>query len=378
MRSENPDLTQYGYSKINFDGKSPRVVVGMSGGVDSSVAAYILEWQGYEVVGLFMKNWDEQDENGCCAAEADFNDVKRVCEKIGIPYYSVNFTKEYTDNVFADFLEGLKRGWTPNPDILCNREIKFGPFLQKATELGADYIATGHYAGITHGTRHILRKAADDAKDQSYFLCGLSQEQLARVMFPLSNIKKTAVREIASRLDLINAKKKDSTGICFIGERKIKQFLSTYLGNQKGEIRTLDNAVVGAHDGLMYYTIGQRKGLAIGGINGKTDTARWFVVRKDLPNNILYVNNGDCPELYAKSLIAEDFNEIKSFDGKIKCCAKIRYRQPDQPCVAVKLGGGKIRVVFDNPQRAATAGQWCVLYDGCEVLGGGIITEVGE
>ncbi|MDR1917445.1 MAG: tRNA 2-thiouridine(34) synthase MnmA [Christensenellaceae bacterium] len=391
---------------MTFDGLPPRVVVGMSGGVDSSVTAYILKWQGYEVIGLFMKNWEEQDEDGCCTAEDDFRDVKRVCEKIGIPYYSVNFAKEYRNRVFAEFLNGLKKGWTPNPDILCNREIKFGPFLEKAKQMGADYVATGHYANIVHvnagnatpGVRHLLCRADDDTKDQSYFLCGLSQEQLARVMFPLAHLKKTAVREIAERIGLINARKKDSTGICFIGERKIKQFLATYLGNQKGEIRTLDGKVIGTHDGLMYYTIGQRKGMAIGGRDGKSDTARWFVIRKSLPHNILYVNNGDCPELYSKSLVMENFNEIKGFADRIKCTAKIRYRQPeavvppavklssyrcdakiryrqlDQQCVVTEIGDGKIRVVFDTPQRAVTPGQWCVLYDGDGVLGGGIIT----
>jgi tRNA-specific 2-thiouridylase len=351
----------------------------MSGGVDSSVTAYILKWQGYEVIGLFMKNWDEADGDGVCTAETDFADVKRVCEKIGIPYYGVNFAKEYMDRVFAEFLDGLKRGWTPNPDILCNREIKFGPFLQRAKKLGAEFIATGHYAKIKHiGGWHILCRAVDDTKDQSYFLCGLSQEQLATVLFPLSGIKKTAVREIATKLGLINAEKKDSTGICFIGERKIKQFLSTYLGCQKGEIRTLDETVVGTHDGLMYYTIGQRKGLAIGGMHGRTDTARWFVVRKDLPNNILYVNNGDCPALSSTIISLENFNAIKGFGTAkepIKCTGAVRYRQHAQKCTAVQHGNGAVEVVFHEPQRAVTTGQWCVLYDGDEVIGGGIITE---
>jgi len=356
-----------------------RVVVGMSGGVDSSVTAYLLKQQGYEVIGLFMKNWEEKDDDGVCTAETDFRDVQRVCEQIGIPYYGVNFAKEYKERVFNEFLSGLKNGWTPNPDVLCNREIKFGPFLKKAEALGADFVATGHYADIIHrGGRHILCKADDNTKDQSYFLCALSQGQLEKVMFPLAHIKKTEVRKIAGELGLVNAKKKDSTGICFIGERKIKQFLSTYLYNQKGEIRALNGQVVGQHDGLMYYTIGQRKGLAIGGKDGKTDTARWFVVRKDLQNNILYVNNGDCPELYSKQLNIVNFNPIKDFNGQIKCTAKVRYRQTDQQCVAKRLPNGDVHVIFDKPQRAVTLGQWCVLYDGIEVLGGGIITEVGR
>jgi tRNA-specific 2-thiouridylase len=378
MPNDEVDLTAYGFRKCNFDGKPPRVVVGLSGGVDSSVTAYILKWQGYEVIGLFMKNWDEQDNDGHCTAEADFFDVRRVCEKIGIPYYAVNFADEYMQRVFAEFLAGLRDGLTPNPDILCNREIKFGSFLQKAGELTADYIATGHYAGIVHADgKNILCKADDDAKDQSYFLCGLTQTQLTAVMFPLAHIRKTQVREIAEKLNLINAKKKDSTGICFIGERKIKQFLSTYIGNKKGEIRTLDGRVVGAHDGLAYYTIGQRKGMAIGGVDGKADTSRWFVVRKDIQNNILYVNNGDCPELYSKSLTVSNFNAIKDFHGEIKCTAKNRYRQPDQKCTA-KKAGDKVIVRFDTPQRAVTLGQWCVLYDGVQVLGGGIISGVGQ
>lgn len=371
------DLTEYGFTKKKFDRNRPRVVMGMSGGVDSSVAAYILQWQGYEVVGLFMKNWEETDEDGHCTAEADFADVRRVCEKIGIPYYGVNFAQEYTERVFAEFLTGLQKGWTPNPDILCNREIKFGSFLQKAGQLGADCVATGHYAGIKkQNGRNILTAAKDETKDQSYFLCGLSQSQLSNIIFPLANIKKDKVREIAAKLELVTAKKKDSTGICFIGERKIKKFLSTYLGSKKGEIRTLDGKVVGTHDGLMYYTIGQRRGMAIGGKDGAADTARWFVVKKDLPNNILYVNNGDCPELYSRSLIIEDFNLIKDFDGEVKCAAKIRYRQPNQSCVAVKAEGGKVRVAFDVPQRAVTLGQWCVLYDGDEVIGGGVISGI--
>jgi tRNA-specific 2-thiouridylase len=372
------DLAKYGFEKITVNGVAPRVVVGMSGGVDSSVTAYILKWQGYEVIGLFMKNWEERDGEDTCTAERDFFDVKRVAEKIGIPYYGINFAEEYRERVFNEFLEGLKAGWTPNPDVLCNREIKFGLFLQKALELNADFVATGHYAGIKHADgKHILCRAADGTKDQSYFLCALGQAQLARVLFPLANIEKKQVREIAEKLGLINAKKKDSTGICFIGERKIKQFLANYLGNKKGEIKTLDGRVVGSHDGLMYYTIGQRKGMAIGGADGRTDTARWFVVKKDTKNNILYVNNGDCPELYAPSLIIADFNEIRGFDGKIECTAKVRYRQQDKKCTAVKANG-KVRVEFAEPQRAVTVGQWCVLYDNDEVIGGGMIWEVGK
>jgi tRNA-specific 2-thiouridylase len=352
-----------------------RVIIGMSGGVDSSVSAYLLKKQGYDTVGLFMKNWEEEDGSGYCTAESDYSDVRRVCEKIGIPYYGINFAKEYMDKVFGDFLAGLKKGYTPNPDVLCNREIKFGAFLEKARQLGADFVATGHYAAVKHKDgRYILCKAADGTKDQSYFLCALNQAQLSQVIFPLANIKKAEVRKIAKELGLVNAEKKDSTGICFIGECRIKDFLKNYLGNKEGDIKTLAGKVVGRHDGLMYYTIGQRKGLGIGGKDGKTDTSRWFVVKKDCGNNILYVNNGDCPELYSQKLIIENFNPIRDFADIIHCTAKIRYRQADQKCTAKKLAGGKIEVTFEIPQRAVTLGQWCVLYAGDEVIGGGIIS----
>ena len=358
----------------------PRVVVGMSGGVDSSVAAYLLKKQGYDVIGLFMKNWEETDGNGVCTAERDFSDVKRVCEVIGIPYYSINFSKEYMNNVFAQFLDGLKRGITPNPDVLCNREIKFGPFLEFADKIGADYIATGHYARSDITREVFLKKGKDPTKDQSYFLCALTQKQLSRVIFPLGEMQKKDVRKLARELGFVTADKKGSTGICFIGERNFRDFMKTYLGNKPGPIKTLDGKVVGEHIGLMYYTIGQRKGLGIGGVaqesDDKSSTARWFVIRKDLENNTLYVNNGDCPELYSKSLVSHNFNWIsKPVSQTVTCAAKIRYRQPDQKCSA-EIFGNSVRVTFDKPQRAVTLGQWVVLYDGDVCLGGGEINEV--
>ena len=353
-----------------------RVVVGISGGVDSSVAAYLLKKAGHDVIGLFMINWDEED--GQCTAMEDYEDVKRVCDKIGIPYYSVNYAKEYYDRVFKYFLEEYKNGRTPNPDVLCNREIKFGPFLEKARSLGADMIATGHYAksfkkdGLTY-----LCKAKDLTKDQSYFLNQLSQDQLSSVIFPLADIEKKEVREIAKVLGLSTAEKKDSTGICFIGERNFRKFLKQYLPAKSGEIRTLDDKVVGKHDGLMYYTIGQRHGLNLGGThNGNGE--RWFVVKKDLKNNVLYVNQGECEELFSNGLIATDMNWIPKIPTKkeFECLAKFRYRQPDQEVKVTVLENYKIKVDFKKKQRAIAEGQFVVLYtsDGL-CLGGGIIDE---
>jgi tRNA-specific 2-thiouridylase len=354
-----------------------KVVLGMSGGVDSSVSAYLLKKRGFEVIGLFMKNWEEDDTEETCTAERDFFDVKRVCEVFEIPYYSVSFAKEYRESVFVHFLDGLKRGVTPNPDILCNREIKFGPFLDFADRIGADYIATGHYCRlIKENDGYSILKAADKTKDQSYFLCGLNQNQLSRVLFPLGDIKKTEVRKIAREFGLVNAQKKDSTGICFIGERKFRDFIKKYLGNRPGAVKTLDGKVVGHHEGLMYYTIGQRKGLGLGGSTENTD--RWFVIRKDTENNVLYVNNGECKELFSSRLEAENFNWIPKIPktNKFRCNAKVRYRQDDQNCEVEILNNAKVRVTFQTPQRAVTAGQWVVLYDGEKCLGGGEIVSL--
>lgn len=351
-----------------------RVVVGMSGGVDSSVAALLLKQQGYDVIGVFMKNWDDTDDNGVCTAVEDFEDVRRVCNHIGIPYYSVNFEREYMDRVFTYFLEEYRRGRTPNPDVLCNREIKFKELLDRAGQLGADYLATGHYAQVAYrdGTHHLLR-GNDPGKDQTYFLHMLTQLPLSKAMFPIGHLPKSEVRKIAAEAGLPTAAKKDSTGICFIGERNFRQFLSQYLPAQPGEIRNLDGDVKGSHEGLMYYTIGQRQGLGIGG-SGSGEP--WFVVGKDLTHNVLLVAQGhDHPSLFSESLTASDINWISGHAPAetFRCTAKFRYRQPDQPVTVTLTEAGRGRVAFDHPQRAITPGQSVVFYEGEECLGGGII-----
>lgn len=353
------------------------VVVGMSGGVDSSVTAYLLKEQGYNVVGLFMKNWEETDANGSCTAEQDYADVRRVCAKIGIPYYTVNFSKEYMDNVFASFIADFEKGRTPNPDVLCNREVKFKPFLKFAKSIGADYIATGHYAQIRHiDSAHYLLRAVDENKDQTYFLNQLSQQQLQDVLFPVGHLTKPEVREIARAQGLINADKKDSTGICFIGERKFREFLKNYIPSQAGDICTLDGKVIGQHDGSMYYTIGQRRGLGVGGQKGDT-LERWFVVDKDIKKNIVYVSH-DEKLLLSRALIACDFNFIPSIPSEktFKCMARYRHRQALFSVTATILENGNVRVDFDAEQRAVNVGQFVVLYDGEKCLGGGYILSV--
>ena len=351
-----------------------RVVVGISGGVDSSVAAYLLKQQGHEVIGLFMVNREEVD--GTCTAETDYEDVKRVCNKIGIPYYSVNYAKEYYDRVFKHFLEEYKRGRTPNPDVLCNREIKFGPFLEQARRLGADMIATGHYCKkIEKDGKYYLAKSHDLNKDQSYFLNQLSQSQLQSVLFPLAEIDKPEVRRIAAELELSTATKKDSTGICFIGERNFKNFLKNYLPAMPGDIVDLEGNKVGRHDGLMYYTLGQRRGLNIGGRKGGNGE-RWFVVKKDLDKNLLIVSQGEEDELFSDGLYASEMNWIPCLPDKkeFDCFAKFRYRQPDQAVKVSVLDDKHIKVDFAESQRAITPGQYAVLYDADGLcLGGGVI-----
>ncbi len=354
------------------------VVVGLSGGVDSSVAAYLLKQQGYNVVGLFMVNWEEDTIDGNCTAEQDFEDVKRVANKLNIPYYTVNYAKEYNENVFKYFLEEYKKGYTPNPDVMCNKEIKFGPFLKFAMELGADYIATGHYCKrVDRDGKVYLYKAYDKSKDQTYFLNQLSAEQLSKTLFPLADIDKTEVREIAKKLGLVTANKKDSTGICFIGERNFKEFLSGYLPAQKGKIKDLQGNVVGEHDGIMYYTIGQRRGLNIGGKNGY-DNDRWFVVKKDVATNTLYVNCGECEEMYSNGCIVTEFNWITDVVTKdFECAVKLMYRQPDQAIEVKIIDKHTLQLNFKTKQRAVTIGQFAVLYgeDGL-CYGGGRIDKL--
>jgi len=357
--------------------KNIKVVVGMSGGVDSSVAAYLLKKQGYDVIGVFMKNWEEKDEYGICTSEEDYADVRRVCDQIGIPYYTVNFEKEYWDRVFIYFLDEYKKGRTPNPDVMCNKEIKFKAFLDYALKIGADYLATGHYARVDYCDGEFrLLKGIDPGKDQSYFLCTLGQKQLSKSMFPLGGMYKKEVREIARSAGLHTAEKKDSTGICFIGERNFKEFLKSYLPAQPGEIRSISGELLGKHEGLMFYTYGQRKGLGIGGTHeGKP----WFVADKDIKNNILYVAQGeDNPALYSYGLEACEVHWVsgKSPEENFECTAKFRYRQPDQEVSVRLIEHNRCRVVFKKPQRSITPGQFVVFYQNEICLGGGVIETV--
>jgi tRNA-specific 2-thiouridylase len=352
-----------------------RVVIGMSGGVDSSVAALLLKEQGFDVIGIFMKNWDDTDENGICTATEDYEDVIQVCNQIGIPYYAVNFEKQYWDKVFTYFLDEYKAGHTPNPDVICNKEIKFKAFLDHALNLGADFVATGHYARIDERDGEVVMlRGVDDNKDQTYFLNQLSQDQLSRVMFPIGEYNKPEIRQKAEEANLATAKKKDSTGICFIGERDFKEFLSQYLPAQPGEMQTLEEEVKGRHDGLMYYTIGQRHGLGIGG-NGDP----WFVVGKNLEKNILYVEQGfDNPNLYSDYLTAIKVSWIseREMPSTFSCTAKFRYRQPDRKVTVTMTSDNTSEIHFDEPQRAVTPGQAVVFYDGDVCLGGGTIDDV--
>lgn len=366
---------------MSLIGEGKTVIVGMSGGVDSSVSAAVLKEQGYNVIGMFMKNWEEKDENGVCQSAKEYADVVSVCEKLDIPYYSVDFVKEYRDNVFANFLEEYEKGYTPNPDILCNREIKFKVFFNKAMELGADYLATGHYCqNIVVNGKHRLVKGNDNNKDQTYFLYTMKQEILEKVLFPIGHLPKPEVREIAKKYDLITHDKKDSTGICFIGERNFKNFLSNYIQMKPGNFETLNGEVVGKHSGSVYYTLGQRKGLGLGGPGEP-----WFVVGKDIERNVVIVERGEKhPALYCDDLVASEVSWVeKNFVPKtpLKLKAKVRYRQPDQECTITSIDDGKLKVIFDRPQRAVTHRQSIVFYqevDGESIcLGGAIIDAPG-
>ena len=358
-----------------------RIVVGMSGGVDSSVSALLLKRQGFDVVGVFMKNWEEQDENGVCTAEEDWRDVQEVCTRVGIPYYAVNFAKEYRDRVFSYFLDEYKAGRTPNPDVLCNREIKFKAFLDFAMKLGAEKIATGHFVnlGQENGTYQLLR-GVDGNKDQSYFLYMLSQQQLSKAMFPVGLMTKQQVRQISREAGLSVSEKKDSTGVCFIGERDFKAFLQTYLPAKPGDMRTLSGETVGHHEGLMYYTLGQRRGLGIG---GRGDGRSWFVIGKDMKSNVLLVAQGeDHPMLYATKATAIQPTWLSGHppmkEGEpLACTAKFRYRQPDQE-VTVLLKEDKLLITALEPQRAITPGQSVVFYQGDICLGGAVVDTVHD
>ena len=357
------------------DPSSTRVIVGMSGGVDSSVAALLLKDQGYQVEGLFMKNWDEDDGTDYCTAKVDLADAQSVADRLGIKLHSANFAAEYWDGVFEHFLSEYRSGRTPNPDILCNREIKFRAFLDYAVQLGADYIATGHYVRREpEGAEIGLRKGLDNSKDQSYFLHQVGHAELAQSLFPLGAMQKSEVRKIAVQAGFDNARKKDSTGICFIGERRFSDFLERYLPAQPGAIEDDDGQVLGEHRGLMYHTIGQRQGLGIGGMAERRE-APWYVIKKDLERNVLVVAQGnEHPALFSSSLTVQDIFWIAGNAPTLplRCRAKVRYRQPDQDCVLQASDQG-FQVAFVDSQRAVTPGQSVVFYSGESCLGGGVI-----
>lgn len=362
-----------------------KVIVGLSGGVDSSIAAYLLKKEGYNVEAVFMRNWDSALNNDIlgnptidediCPQELDYNDAIKVAEKLDIPLRRVDFIKEYWDRVFTYFLDEYKKGRTPNPDILCNREVKFKAFLDYAMASDSDYIAMGHYARVEHNeTENKLLRGLDNNKDQTYFLSQLNQDQLSKTLFPIGHLNKSEVRKIAEELDLVTAKKKDSTGICFIGERNFKQFLQNYLPAKPGKMMTFSGEVIGEHQGLMYYTIGQRKGL---GISGKGDA--WFVVGKNLDENILYVGQGFENEyLYSNKCIVSEVNWLpaEKFEGELHCTAKFRYRQKDVPVVLKWSNDNTLEVHMKENVRAVTPGQAAVFYDGEVCLGGGFIDDV--
>ena len=373
---------------MSTPGKKHRVMVGLSGGVDSAVSAYLLKQQGHEVVGIFMKNWEDDDDSGYCSSNVDFVDAAAVADVLGIEIEHVNFAAEYKDRVFAEFLREYQGGRTPNPDILCNAEIKFKAFLDHAFSVGADKIATGHYARVREisaptGPEFQLLKGLDPSKDQSYFLHRLNQTQLSKTWFPVGELHKTEVRRIASEIGLPNAKKKDSTGICFIGERPFREFLNRYIANAPGPIQDERGRTLGTHVGLSFYTLGQRQGLGIGGIKdkgaqrGSGDHAPWFVAHKDLVYNTLFVVQGhDHPWLLSEHLSADDLSWCApTAPAPGRFAAKTRYRQNDAPCTLRYNDKGELALAFDEPQWAVTPGQSAVLYDGEVCLGGGVIAS---
>jgi tRNA-uridine 2-sulfurtransferase len=358
-------------SELSSISKKSTIYVGLSGGVDSSLSIVLLKELGYPVIGIFMKNWEEE---GHCSAVDDYRDVARVCKSLEVPFYSVQFSKEYREEIFEGFLQDLKNGLTPNPDILCNREIKFKRLLQKALSIGGDYLATGHYAkNVFKDGYYQLEKAHDQTKDQTYFLYTATQESLSKTIFPLASLQKTEVRKLAKQYKVPVAEKKDSTGICFIGERNFKEFIKNYLGYTEGPMVTVEGKYIKDHDGLAYYTIGQRKGLGIGG-----DGEAWFVVDKNVEENTLIVAQGvHHPALFADELSGTDAHWIgKKPTFPLHCTAKIRYRQKDQACV-VEEKDGLLLVCFREPQRAITPKQSIVFYDGDVCLGGAFIKGRG-
>jgi tRNA-specific 2-thiouridylase len=354
---------------------SPRIIVGVSGGVDSSVTALLLKRQGEAIAGLFMQNWDE-DDSGECRAEQDRRDALALCGSLGIAFYARNFAREYWSGVFENFLAEYRAGRTPNPDVLCNREIKFKTFLDEARALGAEKIATGHYAQIARraGSWRLLR-GFDDGKDQSYFLHQLGQEALSATLFPIGHLPKSEVRRLAAEAGLSTAQKKDSTGICFVGERNFREFLATYIPARPGEIRSIDGSAVGEHSGVFFYTLGQREGLHIGGVKGRP-AAPWFVVGKDVATNVLIVDQGsESAWLLSHELVSEPAHWVTGAPPatSFECTAKTRYRQRDEPCIVTMNDDGSANVRFQRAQRAVTPGQSVVFYLDDECLGGAVI-----
>jgi tRNA-specific 2-thiouridylase len=366
-------------NKESHDPSEIKVVVGMSGGVDSSVAAYLLKKQGYQVIGVFMKNWEEDDTDDYCSAAEDMADAKSIADKLNIPFKTINFSAEYWDRVFEYFLEEYRSGRTPNPDIMCNKEIKFKAFLDYAVVLGAEYIATGHYVRVSreNGKSQMLR-GIDGNKDQSYFLYTLNQQQLNKSLFPVGELDKSEVRKIAEEQGFVTADKKDSTGICFIGERKFKDFLEQYIPAQPGEIEDDQGNIIGKHSGLMYHTLGQRKGIGIGGLANKSEQP-WYVVSKDLTRNVLIVGQGhDHPLMLSNGLVASQLHWVDkdNLADSFRCTAKSRYRQTDFSCLVERVDQENWKITFDDKQRAVTPGQSVVLYKDEQCLGGGIIDTI--
>ncbi len=362
-----------------LDPASIKVVVGMSGGVDSSVAAYLLKKRGYQVIGVFMKNWEEDDTDDYCAAAEDMADAKAIADKLDIPFKTINFSAEYWDRVFEYFLQEYRSGRTPNPDIMCNKEIKFKAFLDYAIVLGAEFIATGHYVRVDRSSgSSLMLRGVDGNKDQSYFLYTLNQNQLNKSLFPVGELEKPKVRKIAEEQGFITANKKDSTGICFIGERKFKDFLEQYIPAQPGDIEDDSGEIIGKHSGLMYHTLGQRKGIGIGGLANASEEP-WYVVAKDINRNVLIVGQGhDHPLMLSHGLIASQLHWVEpdNISDNFHCTAKSRYRQQDFDCQVKRIDQDNWQITFDEKQRAVTPGQSVVLYQGEQCLGGGIIDTI--